>query len=285
MTKNLLITAMGLLMASSSLANILQFSNVEMQVYADNHVALAFRCTIAGQDALTELRQKYLVPKEHSDFLLRLCTEREVRKATYDYTCNNSSERVKNKQMIDSLYQDSIDVRLMPYNTSIAGEPICIALRMSKALGVNGNRHDDIQKVGLAVAKRLRKNPNYYYEVLVMDSLRTFLTKEQLTSLLRSKNAVNAVIKARKAWEDVKAAGLIEEEDSTTNCKKAIEYYLQESVINNMFVGHDKTLKSNLTELWKHQPLLVRMNESKKKTDNLEQKKKYDEENDNELAW
>lgn len=282
----LLTMALFMLSALGCSAHILQFSDEETRVYADNYDALAFRCNIAGQDALTELGQKYYVPKDCSMFLYHLFVEREVRKATYDYTRHNPIDRVRCKRMIDSLYQDSVDVRLMPYNQGIAGENISISLRMAKTLGISADRRADIMKLGLYVARQLRKNPRYYYDAVVMDSLRTFMTRKQLTDMLRSKNVVRAVNMARKAWKEVVAAGLIENEDSAECCDKAIEYYLQERVINDMYVGHDKALKSNLRELWKHQPLIVRMKESMRKKESMEQERRNENENnDNGMAW
>lgn len=286
MKTRLLTMSLLMLSALGCHANILQFSDEEMQTYADNYDALVFRGSIAGQDALTEMEQRYYVPKEESQFLCRLLVEREVRKATYDYTRSNPTERVRCKRMIDSLYQDSINVRLMPYNNGIAGEDICISLRMAGALGVSAERRAAIIRLGLDVAGRLRKDPRYYYDVVVMDSLRSLMTKEQLTRMLRSKNVVRSVDKARGAWAAVKAAGLIEDEDSAECCTAAIEYYLQESVIEDMFVGHAKVLRGNLRELWRRQPLIVRMKESMGRKEILEQeRRKKDEDNDNGMAW
>lgn len=286
MKQKLLTTACGLLMTVGSFAEILQFSDEERQVYADNYEAMKFRCLIAGQDAVTELRMRYLIPKEDMDFMYRLLTEREVRKATYDYTQTDSYERVRCKQRIDNLYQDSIDIRLIPYNNNVAGEIISIATRMAKTLGVSTEKRAAIISLGLDVAEHLRKDPRYYYDIVVMDSLRSIMTKEQLTRMLRSKNAVRSVDKARGAWAAVKAAGLIEDEDSVECCTAAIEYYLQESVIEDMFVGHAKVLRGNMKELWRRQPLIVRMKESIGRKETLEQERREkDEDNDNGMAW
>lgn len=286
MKRKQLTMALLMLTALCCHASILQFSDEEMRTYADHYEALAFRCNIAGQDALTELGQKYYVPKECSMFLYRLLVEREVRKATYDYTRNNPTERIRCKRMIDSLYQDSVDVRLIPYNNSIAGENISISLRMAKSLGISEERRADVMRLGLDVAGRLRKNPHYRYEISVMDSLRIFMTKEQLVRVLRAKNVLQAVRKARGAWKEAVAAGLIENEDSAECCDKASEYYMQESVINDMFIGHDKVQKANLRELWKRQPLIVRMRESMRKKESIEQERRDENEsNDNGMAW
>lgn len=286
MKQKLLTTAFGLLMAVGGFAEILQFSSEERQVYEDNYDEMKFRCLIAGQDAVTELRMKYLIPEEDMTFMYRLLTEREVRKATYDYTRTDSYERVQCKQRIDKLYQDSIDIRLIPYNNAVAGEMISIATRMAKTLGVSEDRRMDIMNLGLDIAKCIRKNPNYHYDTRVMDSLRIFMTKEQLTTFLRAKNATKAVRTAKEVWNVVKTAGLIEDEDSVECCKVAIEYYLQENVINDMFAGHDKVIRNNLSALWKRQPLIVRMREAMRKEETLKKQNEEEyESNDNGMAW
>ena len=188
------------------------------------------------------------------------------------------------KKRLDNLYQDSIDVRLLPNNDKLAGANVSIALRFADKMGVSSENYNKIMHLGLRVAKHLRRAPRYNYDIEVMDNLRNFLTKEQLVRILRSKNAVQAVNKGVATWNEVKAAGLIENEDSASCCESAIDYYLEEYVINDMFVGHDKVLKKNLYDLSKQQPIIVRMNGSIKKKEELIRKK--EEENDNnEMAW
>lgn len=214
---------------------------------------------------------------------MKLLLEREFRKATCDYIFNVPKDRVKNKRRIDELYQDSIDVRLLPHNDKLAGANVSIALRLADRLEINAEKYNKIMSLGLRVAKHLRKDPLYKYNVEVMDSLRNFLTKEQLVMILRSKNAVQTVNKAVATWNEVKAAGLTENEDSASCTQNAIGYLLKEHVINDMFVGHDKVLKKNLTDLRKEQPHIVRMSESIKKKEELIRKK--EEYEINEMAW
>lgn len=284
MKRKLFVTAVGLLTALGMSATVLGFSEEEAKVCEANIEALAFRCTIAGQDAFMELQQKYYVPEKDARYLQDLMTEREVRKATYDYICKVSWERIQNKKRIDSLYQDSIDVRLMPENSSIAGENISLALRFSGRMGVDATGYGRIMALGLDVAKHLRRDAHYRYDMEVMDSLRNILTKEQLVRILRSKNMQKAIDRGVAAWNEVVVAGLIEGEDSTTCCDDAIEYYLQELVLSDMFVGHDKVLGNNLADLWKRQPLIVRMNGSMKRKQEITRRKEEQNENDN-LAW
>ena len=283
MKRKLLVTAMGFLTLTSVHASDFKWTEDELRIYEENSEAMFFRCKIAAQDAFQEMRQIYYLPQNDETFDYKLMLERETRKATYDYICDTPWDRVANKKRLDDLYQDSIDVRLLPHNDNLAGANVSIALRFADKMGVTPENYSKIISLGLSVAKHLRKDPRYNYDVEVMDSLRNFLSNEQLVRILRSKNAVQAVNKGIATWNEIKVAGLIENEDSASCCNNAIEYYLQESTINEMFVGHEKILKKNLSDLWKKQPLIVRMNGSIKKKEELAKKK---EENDtNEMAW
>jgi hypothetical protein len=58
-----------------------------------------------------------------------------------------------------------------------------------------------------------------------------------------------------------------------------------ECVINEMFVGHEKQLKKNLSDLWKQQPLIVRMSGSLRNKEELTGKKNDNDPEVNDLKW
>lgn len=286
MKRNLLITAIGLFFASISHASILEWTQEEALIYEENAEALSFRCRIATEDAFQELRQEYYLPKDDEAFVYLLMLEREKRKATYDYICKTPWDRVSNKKRLDDLYQDSIDVRLLPHNNKVAGANISISLRLADKLKVSTENYAKIMSLGLNVTKHIRKDRNYNYDVEVMDSLRNILTKEQLYQILSSKHAVTCVNKGKTTWNELKNAGLIENEDSASCCEQAIDYYLTECIVNEMYIGHEKQLQRNLSDLWKRQPLIVRMIGAVKKKEALAKKKEEnDNNNNNEMIW
>lgn len=286
MKRNLLITAIGLFFASISHASILEWTQEEAQIYEENTDALSFRCRIAAEDAFQELRQEYYLPKEDEAFVYLLMLEREKRKATYDYICKKPWDRVTNKKRLDDLYQDSIDVRLLPHNDKVAGANISIALRLANKLKVSHENYSNILSLGLNISKHLRKDRNYNFNIEVMDSLRNYLTKEQLYRILSSKHAVACVNKGKAAWQALKNADMIEKEDSASCCDQAIDYYITECIVNEMYVGHEKQLRKNLSDLWKHQPLIVRMIGAVKKKEALAKKKEEENKNNNnEMIW
>lgn len=286
MKQNLLVTAIGLFFSLISHASIFEWTPEEARIYEENTEALSFRCRISAEDAFHELRQVYYLPKEDEAFVYLLMLEREKRKATYDYISKTPWDRVASKKQLDDLYQDSIDVRLIPHNNNVAGANISIALRLASKLEVSMENYANILHLGLNVTKHLRKDPNYKYDVEVMDSLRNFLSKEQLYRVLSSKHAVACVNKSVATWKELQKAGMIENEDSALCCDQAIDYYMMECIVNEMYVGHEKHLRKNLSDLWKRQPLIVRMIGAVKKKEALVKKKEEDNDNDhNEMVW
>lgn len=286
MKRNLLITAVGLFLASISHASILEWTHEEALIYEENADMLSFQCRIATEDAFQELREEYYLSKDDEAFIYLLMFEREKRKATCDYIYKTPWDRVANKKKIDALYQDSIDVRLLPHNNKVAGANISIALRLANNLKVSHKNYSNILSLGLNVARHLRKNRNYNYDIEVMDSLRNYLSKEQLYRILSSKHAIACVNKGEVAWQALKNAGMIENIDSASYCDQAIDYYIMECIINEMYIGHERQLRKNLSDLWKHQPLIVRMMEAIKKKKALAKKKEDEFENNNiEMIW
>ena len=240
---------------------------------------------IAAEDAYQVLRQDYVLSKEDIPFVEALIFERESRKATYNILCQTPWERVANKKRIDDLYQDSIDVRLLTYNDKVAGSNISIALRFAEHMGVSRENYSKIINLGLSVAKHRRVDPNYNYDIEVMDSLRNYLKKTQLIEVLSAKHALPCIKKGVATWNELQNAGMVMDEDSATCCNQAIDYYTMECVINEMFVGHEKQLKKNLSDLWKQQPLIVRMSGSLRNKEELTGKKNDNDPEVNDLKW
>ena len=275
MKKKLLIAVFGLVLTANVNADdtILEWTSEESAVYNDFREEWAYMCKIAAEDAYQTLCRKYVIRKNDQPFVLKLIYERECRKATYNILSHTIWERVGNKLRLDEVYQDSIDIRLLPDNEKLAGANICLALRFADKMGVSNENRSKITALGLSIAKKLRKNPRYDYDVEVMDSLRNYLSKSQLTEILSAKHALPCIKKGVATWNTLQNAGMVMDEDSATCCNQAIDYYTMECVINEMFVGHEKQLKKNLSDLWKQQPLIVRMSGSLRNREELAGKK------------
>ena len=287
MKKKLLIAVLGLVLAANANADdtILEWTSEESAVYNDFKEDWAFMCKIAAEDAYQTLCRNYVIRKNDKPFFLKLIFERECRKATYNILSRTQSERVTNKLRLDELYQDSIDVRLLPDNEKLAGANISLALRFADKMGLSKENRSKITALGLSIAKKLRKNPRYDYDVEVMDSLRNYLSKSQLTEILSAKHALPCIKKGVATWNSLQNAGMVMDQDSATCCNQAIDYYTMECVISEMFVGHEKQLKTNLSDLWKRQPLIVRMSGSLKNREELTGKKNDDAPEVNDMKW
>lgn len=285
MKQKLLTVAFVLALAAHANADdhILEWTPDESAVYQDYAENFAFTCGIAAEDAYYVLGRKYVVRKKDQNYVLRLLFERECRKATYNILSHKPWERLDNKLRLDDLYQDSIDIRLLPDNDNLAGENISISLRFAEHMGVSKENYSKILNLGLGVAKKLRKDPRYNYDIEVMDSLRNYLNRAQLVKVLSAKHALACINKGVAVWKELQNAGMVMDEDSATCCDQAIDYYTMECVINDMFVGHEKQLKKNLSDLWKNQPLIVRMSGSLRKKEELTSKQNEPEVNN--LKW
>lgn len=285
MKQKILVAAFGLALSANANATIIEWTADELAVQENHAEELAFMSKIAAEDAYQELRQDYVLSKEDIPFVEALIFERESRKATYNILCKKPWERVANKKRIDDLYQDSIDVRLLTYNDKVAGSNISIALRFAEHMGVSRENYSKIINLGLSVAKHRRVDPNYNYDIEVMDSLRNYLKKTQLIEVLSAKHALPCIKKGVATWNELQNAGMVMDEDSATCCNQAIDYYTMECVINEMFVGHEKQLKKNLSDLWKQQPLIVRMSGSLRNKEELTGKKNDNDPEVNDLKW
>ena len=119
---------------------------------------MSHQVDIASEDALAEMQLKYLYNRNDLEHLRRLFEEREQRKAAHNYLERNSMERVVEKQRIDSLYQDSINALLIPYNSNISGEIISLSLRMSDALRLSKKNHVRLMDKALEIANQIAVN-------------------------------------------------------------------------------------------------------------------------------
>ncbi|MBO4397125.1 MAG: hypothetical protein J5805_01170 [Bacteroidaceae bacterium] len=282
--RKLLILAL-LLSAASAHSQILPFSEEELTVARQHQQELSLLTHFSAHDAFAQLKLDYSVWHEHSNYLLNLFQEREFRKHICDFIENDAMKRVGMKQSIDSLYQDSIDVRLLPFNDKLAGAAIQHSLHMLFVRKQTATpQYKAIESIGLKVAKRLRKNPFYNYKKEVMGCLKKNLTSSQLNSVLTTKNLTAAINKTDELMRKLQSAGMISQIDSTSEKEKAAAYYISEMNIYDMYEDNEQILKNNLRELWKQQPQSVRMAESLNQKAILQKKKEERTINEN-LVW
>ena len=182
-------------------------------------------------------------------------------------------ERVVEKQRIDSLYQDSINALLIPYNSNISGEIISLSLRMSDALRLSKKNHVRLMDKALDFARRLRKNPYTNFKKEEMDALKKNLSAKQLETVIDEKNGMQAQVKAQRAWNALEEAGVAYELDSVPNVSRARLYYLIEMRYWDMYVEQNEVRDRNLQDLYRSKPKIIKMYEALDEKKRIKEKK------------
>lgn len=244
-------------------ANVIQLYGKEM----------SHQVNIASEDALAEMQLKYLYNRNDLEHLRRLFEEREQRKAAHNYLERNPMVRVVEKQRIDSLYQDSINALLIPYNSNISGEIISLSLRMSDALRLSKKNHVRLMDKALDFARRLRKNPYTNFKKEEMDALKKNLSAKQLETVIDEKNGMQAQVKAQRAWNALEEAGVAYELDSLPNVSRARLYYLIEMRYWDMYVEQNEVRDRNLQDLYRSKPKIIKMYEALDEKKRIKEKK------------
>ncbi len=234
---------------------------------------MSHQVDIASEDALAEMQLRYLYNRNDLEHLRRLFEEREQRKAAHNYLERNPMERVVEKQRIDSLYQDSINALLIPYNSNISGEIISLSLRMSDALRLSKKNQARLMDKALDFARRLRKNPYVNFKKEEMDALKKNLSAKQLETVIDEKNGMQAQVKAQRAWNALEEAGVAYELDSLPNVSRARLYYLIEMRYWDMYVEQNEVRDRNLQDLYRSKPKIIKMYEALDEKKRIKEKK------------
>lgn len=278
-----MIMCLCLFLTTECFSRIIPFTDAEELACQEHVNEMKYYCRIAVLDNFALLKHTYVVPREVNDIVFLLCTEREVRKAAHNYIEHDDMVRIERKQQIDSIYQDCIDTCLMRYNPKIAGSMMLCTLNLLSVLGVEKEKIHSLVTLGLDVSRRLRKDPCYNYDIDVMKSLKKLLSRKQLSDIIDSKNAQTAVARSRNVWRQLKESGLVAPEDSTKEFSKMINYCLAEMRINDLYVDNEDMRMNNMRDLWRRQPLAVRIYESVNRKKEIKKVKGTSKEE--ELIW
>lgn len=168
--------------------------------------------------------------------------------------------RMLNKLAIEEIYQDSIDMLLIPFNRDrISGENISYALYMSEMIGLEREQYDFLMKKALDMARRIRKNRMLNVWDEEMDILKDILSKEQLKRMFYKKNhaIVNKLL--QDGWMRLQEKGLTEQLDSATELKQARFYYNESEKIKAIYRYKPSIRKKCLNEIGKRKPTMIKM--------------------------
>lgn len=228
---------------------------------------------IASEDALAEMQMKYLYDRKDYLHLQKLFEAREQRKIAHDYLEQNPSARVMEKMGIDSLFQDSINALLIPYNPNISGEIISLSLYMSDVLHLSKKSHHRLMEKALDFARGLRKNPYANFKKEEIEVLKKNLTSKQLETVIDEKNNVQARIKAQRAWDALEGAGVSYELDSLPQVSRAQLYYQIEMRYWDLYVEDNEVRDRNLQDLYRSKPKIIKMYEALDEKKRIKEKK------------
>lgn len=246
--------------------------SAEMSVLIERGNDIIPQAKKAGEEAYAELCIKYYVPKSQRQHLTRLLEEREMRKLTYNYIHPNSAyKRVCSRMAVDSVFQDSIDMVLIPYNKNISGENISYVLRTIKAYNLDEAQSKYLKHQALDLAHQLHRNPRANVWKQEMKALRSTMTEKQLECFFALKNGSRIGKKLKEDWIKLTEAGQTSDLDSISDRAKASRYYMSQYKIMDLYKYENSVRKKQLEELSKQMPLWV------KKVDALEKRKRIDE--------
>ena len=136
-----------------------------------------------AEDAYAELCLKYHVESKDSVYLSRLLTRREWHKCAHNFLDSVPTVRVREKMRIDSLYQDSIDALLIPFNHQISGKSISLALQLSEHFKLSNRKHRLLMDKALAFARMKRRNPLAWFAKEEMDVMNILVLKNWLKTI------------------------------------------------------------------------------------------------------
>lgn len=246
-------------------------SSEEASLLAEHQQDLAMQAKIASEEAYEELCIKFDVPRVKKQHLTMLLENRELRKLAYNYVYPNSAyKRVRSRVSIDSLFQDSIDLVLIPFNGSIAGENMSYVLKAGKACQLDDAQRKHIEQQALNMARQLRKNPRANVWKQEMSVLRKTLTEEQQRRFFSLKNGKKVGTKLKEDWAKLCDNGLAAELDSIKDRAKAGKYYNLQYQIMDLYKYDNSARKRHLAELSKQMPQWVKL------VDALEKRKRVD---------
>lgn len=271
--RKLMFIMLAIVCVSHVCAQKLTYTKEEANVIQTYGKEMSRQVRIASEDALAEMQMKYLYDRKDYEHLQKLFEAREQRKIAHDYLEQNPSARVMEKMGIDSLFQDSINALLIPYNPNISGEIISLSLYMSDVLHLSKKSYHRLMEKALDFARRLREDPYANFKKEEIEVLKKNLTSKQLETVIDEKNNVQARIKAQRTWDALEGAGVSYELDSLPQVSRAQLYYLIEMRYWDLYVEDNEVRDRNLQDLYRSKPKIIKMYEALDEKKRIKEKK------------
>lgn len=274
--KNRLVLLSAFALAALSLFAIdtkVQCSDEEREVYHLYKNEIDAFVNFRAEEEVIRLRAGYRVPNYLVPKLEHYVWDREFRRICQEYMYPDSvGPRMRNKLRIDAIYQDSIDMLLIPHNIhQISSENLSFALQEYGYLWIDSIQYDKIMDKAIDIAHRIRKNHDINVWNEEMEFLQSLLDQKQLTMLLYRKNNVAARTNANNAWEKLVNAGIAEQFDSVKEMSSIHQYYLEREKYMALYRYKPSIRKKALAEVSRHMPKSLRMIDALGKKERLEE--------------
>ena len=238
-------------------------------------------------EEIFRLKAKYKVPSLVADKVKRLITVREMRCFCQNYIYPDSpAKRVYAKMDIENLYQDSIDMLIIPFNTNkISGENISYALRLDQILRMDSTQQKKLMDKAIELAHKMRadREVNVWNEEI--DFLQENLTNEQMQVLFNYKNSSIVYNKIVQDWIRLKKEGLTQQLDSAKEMSAAAHFYNIKERLMAIYKFKPSIRKKSLTELNKQMPAIVKMVDALDKKEKMAARKKEEDYVGNDFVW
>ncbi|MBR6286771.1 MAG: hypothetical protein IKR18_07275 [Bacteroidaceae bacterium] len=288
--KNRLVLLSAFALAALSLFAIdtkVQCSDEEREVYQLYQDEIDACVNFRAEEEVLRLRLGYRVPKYIVPKLEHYVRDREFRRVCQEYLYPNSiGPRMRNKLRIDSVYQDSIDMLLIPHNIhQISSENLSFALQESGYVWIDSVQYGKIMDKAIDIAHRIRKNHDINVWNEEMEFLQSLLNQNQLTMLLYRKNNVAARTNANNAWEKLVNAGIAEQFDSVKEMESIQLYYLEREKYMALYRYKPSIRKKALAQVGKRKPKSLIMLDAYDKQERMEEKERENGTIGKEFVW
>lgn len=259
----------------------------EGRVYQAHADEILPRVNYRHDELMLETHARYVCSPSKDEKLGQYLFQREIRKACYDYIWPDSVRlRSLAKMRVDTQYQDSIDMLLIPeYYNRISGDNISYALHAKRAVRMDSTQYDYLMGKALDMAHRLRRNPRLNVWNEEMEILTKTLTKEQLDRFFRDKNARSVTKEMQAGWKRLTDAGLAEQLDSVNDMARAYFYFHERQKIKDLYKYNGTAQRKHLAELNKSMPTMVRMLDGLDKKARLEENERNNKTVGKEFVW
>ncbi len=258
--------------AIEAYAQIADFTDDEKVICDVFRQEMAEPVRFLSEDAFADIVSCYTFSPIRKDQLIRYCRMKELRKYTYNYLDSEPSIRKQHKETIDNFYLDSINMILIPYNPSLSGKFVSMALMWKNHLKLPSDTEARLMNLALGFSHRLRKNPCACIVREEMDSLIAILSKKQIKEVINTRNSADARIQASRLWLELSQANQTSGIDSTEQVSRAYFYYLRELYVKSYYVEQWELINNNLSDLYAHRPTIIKMYEALGQKEKVKQK-------------